>query len=560
MVNLTHHETIILFLSLAVLLFSARALGELARRFHQPAVLGEILAGILLGPTLFGAIAPHAQQFVFPSQGLLPLILQNFMSIAVVLFLLVAGIEVDLSAVWRQGKSALVISIWGLFIPFVIGILTAGLIFDLGKGAVDSNPFIFALFLGTAFAISALPVIAKIMMDLNLYRSDLGMIVICAAIINDLAGWLIFAMILGMIGAHESHVSQTILYTGLFVGGVLLIGRWVLDRILPWLLAHTSGPGGIIGFALSGALLCAAVTEFIGIHALFGAFLFGVALGDSRHLRERTRTSIDQFVSFFFAPIFFAGIGLRVNFIANFDLGLTVLMIVLASAGKLLGCGMGARLVGFSSKESWAIGFGMNARGAMEIILGLLALQAGLIDQRIFVSLVIMALVTSMTSGTLMQAIMNTKRKKRFYEYLNSKLFFKPLKALDRESAINELAEKIAQETGLNAGRIYGTVWQREQLIATGLEHGVAVPHARLMELTSSAIVAVGISKHGIDFDSADGEPAKLIFLILTPEHDYEIQLAILADIGAQFKDPSFVEKVLEAKTYNEFLGLVKFI
>ncbi len=558
MVNLTHHETTILFLSLAVLLFSARLLGELARRFNQPAVLGEILAGILLGPTLFGSFFPHMQHLLFPTEGPLPLVFKTFMSIAVVLFLLVAGIEVDLSTVWRQGKSAIMISLTGLVIPFTFGVLTAGLLLDMGRAASVNDPFVFSLFLGTAFAISALPVIAKIMMDLNLYRSDLGMIVISAAIIDDLMGWMIFAVILGMIGAGSVDITQLITMTLVFVGLVLFIGRWMMDRILPWLQAHTSGEGAVTGFILAGALLCAATTELIGIHALFGAFIFGVALGDSRHLREKTRSSIEQFVSFFFAPLFFASIGLKVNFIANFDLLLTVMMIVLGSSGKLLGCGLGARLAGFAPRQAWAIGFGMNARGAMEIILGLLALQAGLIDERIFVSLVIMALVTSMTSGTLMQAIMRTKRQKRFYEYLSPKFFVQPLKGQDRREVIEELSHAIARETGLNALTITEAVWEREQIIATGLKNGLAVPHARMEGLNAPVILAVGVSSKGIDFDSPDGLSAKLIFLILTPAVDYEAQLSILADVGSVFSDHALVEKAQEVKTFTEFLALVK--
>jgi Kef-type K+ transport system membrane component KefB len=501
MSSLTHQESIVLFLSLAVLLFTARLLGEIARRFNQPAVLGEILAGILLGPTLLGAINPSFQTFLFPNTGILPIVLKSFLSIAVVLFLFVAGLEVDLSTVWRQGRSAFVVSLGGLIVPFVFGVLATSLIIDLGMTQVVGDPFIYSLFLGTAFAISALPVIAKIMMDLNLYRSDLGMVVISAAIINDLIGWLIFAVLLGMIGAHSINMTHTIMMTGLFVVGVLFVGRWVLDRILPWIQAQTTGQGAIIGFMLSGALVCAAFTELIGIHALFGAFLFGVAIGDSRHLKERTRVSVEQFVSYFFAPLFFASIGLRINFIDNFHLGLTVLMIVLASLGKLLGCGMAARLSGFSASQSWAIGFGMNARGAMEIILGLLALQAGLIGERLFVSLVIMALVTSMTSGSLMQMIMKRKKEKRFYEYLSPKLFIRPLVALNRHEAINELSQMIARETGLNAKSIADAVWEREKLIPTGLDHGVAVPHGRLNNSNAPVIMAVGISKHGIDFD-----------------------------------------------------------
>ncbi len=555
--NLSHHDITILFLSLSLLLFVARGFGELARHFHQPAVLGEILAGVILGPTVLGYFNPSLQQIIFPSQGPLTLVLNSFMTIAITLFLLVAGLEVDLSSVFRQGKSALRISFWGLLIPFALGAGAAFLFPNFWGNAKADEPLAFALFLGTALGISALPVIAKIMMDLNLYRTDLGMIIISAAVINDVAGWIIFAVVLGMIGTHAVSVGHLVLLTAGFVFAVLVVGRWVLDRILPWLQARLSWPGGIIGFTLASGLLCAALTEAIGIHALFGAFLFGVALGDSRHLREKTRTTIDQFVSFFFAPLFFASIGLKVNFIANFDLTLTVVLILLATAGKLIGCFGGAKVSGFSARQSMVIGLGMNARGAMEIILGLLALEGGLITEKLFVALVIMALFTSVTSGSLMQLLMRRKKEARFFDYLSNKGFVRPLVAHERREAIIELVGVACAEAGLNTYEVADLVWEREGLIPTGLEHGVAVPHARLANITQPMMV-VGISKVGIDFDAPDGEKARLIFLILTPLGDHEKQLEILSDISKTYSKSGLVLKSLEAKSFNEFLACIK--
>jgi Kef-type K+ transport system membrane component KefB len=203
------------------------------------------------------------------------------------------------------------------------------------------------------------------------------MIIIAAAIFNDLAGWIIFAMILGMMEHQSGHgmgIVQTIGLTLLFAAGTLTLGRWLIHRVLPWVKAYTSWPGGILGFALALALLAAALTEYIGVHAIFGSFLVGVAIGDSSHLREQTRMVIHQFVSFIFAPLFFASIGLTVDFVRHFDVGLVLAVLVIACVGKVGGCGLGARWSGIPSHEAWALGFGMNARGAMEIILGLLAL------------------------------------------------------------------------------------------------------------------------------------------------------------------------------------------
>jgi len=168
-------------------------------------------------------------------------------------------------------------------------------------------------------------------------------------------------------------------------------------------------PGGVLSLSLSLCFLAAAFTESIGIHAIFGAFMIGVALGDSKHLSEKAKEIVHQFINNIFAPLFFVGIGLKVNFLVNFDFTITIVILIIAFAGKLIGAGTGAYLGGFSKRESLAVGFGMNARGAMEIILGLIALEAGLINPTIFVSLVIMALITSMTSGPMMKWMLNLK-------------------------------------------------------------------------------------------------------------------------------------------------------
>jgi len=243
-------------------------------------------------------------------------------------------------------------------------------------------------------------------MDLNLYRTGLGMIIMAAAMFNDLIGWIIFAVILAMIGAVAGNglsIGHTISATLGYAIVMLTAGRWLIHHSLRWVQSHSTGPGGVLGFTLSLALFGAAFTEWIGVHAIFGSFLVGIAIGDSSHLREQIRAVINQFVSFILAPLFFASIGLKLNYVANFDWLLTLIVVVIACFGKILGCGVAARSSGMAAGEAWAIGFGMNARGAMEIILALLALQYGVISERVFVALVVLALVTSMMSGPMIQ-------------------------------------------------------------------------------------------------------------------------------------------------------------
>lgn len=548
-----------LLLSLGLLIGGARVLGEMARRWHQPAVLGELLAGVFLGPTVLGQLAPELQHALFPHEGLNAVVLDRIGTLAIVLFLLVAGLEVDLSVVWRQGRSALKVAVLGTVVPFVVGLAGALLIpTPLGRPA-DADPTIFALFLATAMAISALPVIAKTLMDLDLYRTDLGMVIVSAAIFNDVIGWTVFALILGLLGTPGAGpgIGTTLVLTLVYTGVMLTGGRWVIHRLLPRLQAYTHWPGGVLGFAVTIALLGAAFTEFIGIHAIFGSFIAGVALGSSPHLQERTRVQIDEFVSFVFAPLFFASIGLRVNFATHFDLSLVTLVLALATAVKLVGAVWGARWGGFPPRDCWAIGFAMNARGAMEIILGLLALEAGIIRERLFVALVVMALVTSALSGPLIAWILRPQQRHRLLSLLSPRLFQRNLRGATSREVIHELALLAAEVGNVPAEQIETVAWQREAVAPTGIGHGLALPHARLPNL-KQPLVVVGLSEAGVDFDAPDGQPAHAVFLLLTPEDDPALQLELSADIARMFRDPRCLERVSRANHYVEFLAVLK--
>lgn len=403
MTALGQHEIVAFFLSLALLLGTARVLGELFSKYGQPAIVGELLAGILVGPTVFGYIYPEFSAWLLPATGKVPLVLGGFTLLSVALLLLLAGIEVDLPLVLGQGRTALLTSSMGFIVPWVTGFTAALLAPTLfGQSDDSGRKIMFALFFGTALTISAMPVIAKTLMDLNLYRSKIGMIVMASAMIDDLAGWLLFSVILAVWGAQASHgtsVGLIIVLTLGFAGLMLTVGRWMIDRALRWRQQYLGGTGGGLSIALTLACICAAATEAIGIHALFGAFLVGVAIGDSRHLGKQTREAIKMFVLSFFAPIYFASIGLRVNFAAHFDLLLVVTVFALGCVGKILGSGLGAYWGGADKHEALAVGFGMNARGMMQIVFGTLAFQHGLIEERMFVAFVIMAVATSMLGG-----------------------------------------------------------------------------------------------------------------------------------------------------------------
>lgn len=404
MAKLSHSDLLVLLTAIGGVLILSRLVAELGKKFKLPIVMGEILLGILIGPTLLGSIAPEVFTTLFPKSGGAKIALDGITSLAVIMLLFVAGMEVQLNVVLKQGKAAIYTSLTSMVIPFVLGFATVWYFPGLFHFKEEYH-LVYALFFGIAMSISALPVITRILMDLNIFKTNVGMVVIAAAIFDDLTGWLTFSLVLSMIG-QEGEITNIwytiamILGFGLFM---LIIGKAIINRILPWIQTKLSWPGGVLSISLGCCFLGAAFTESIGLHAILGAFIMGIAFGDSVHLHEKAREIIHQFVTNVFAPLFFVSLGLRVNFVENFDPVLVLIVLFLAVVCKVFGASLGAYMGGLTKRESIAVGFGLNARGAMEIILGTLALNAGLIDERMFVALVIMALVTSITSGPLMK-------------------------------------------------------------------------------------------------------------------------------------------------------------
>ncbi|MEN9459314.1 MAG: hypothetical protein RL135_1933 [Bacteroidota bacterium] len=406
---LSHNENISLILSMGLLLIAARLFGEFFRKFKMPLVVGELIAGIVLGPSLLGHYFPKLSHLVFTNVNHASLALNGIINISIIMLLFVAGMELNLSIIRQQGKAAFTTSILGLIIPLGIGFVSAYYGYTW-YGRNSSDKVAFALFIGTSMAISALPVIARTLIDLNLFRTKIGSIIITAAMFNDLVGWILFSMIMGMLKGSANHsVLLTLLYTLSYAILMLTLGRFLINKSLPWAEKNFSWPGGFLSMSLGLAFLGAAFTEYIGLHAIFGAFIMGIAVGDSVHVTEKTKDIVNQFVTNIFAPLFFVSIGFKVNFIDHFDFQITALVISLAFIGKIAGGYLGAKLGGLTNKESLAIGFGLNARGAMEIILATLALQANLIGEELYVAIVIMAVVTSILAGPMMNWLLKAK-------------------------------------------------------------------------------------------------------------------------------------------------------
>lgn len=413
MEKLSSHEVLVLLIQILVLLVASRFFGEIFKRLKQPAVVGELFGGIILGPTFIGSWQPELFHELFFAYPKATIAVHGLFSISVIMLLFVAGMEIELPLVWRNGKSALFISIIGIIIPFALGYLAGNTFFNIFNPPAGSDKFVFSLFLGTALSITALPVIAKILLDLNLLNSKIGGLIIACAMLDDFVGWILFTIVLSLMpnathGESPLELWQVVALTLAFAVFVLTIFKFLLNKFLMVITKRLVGAGGVMTIAIVMCFAGAIVTESIGIHPIFGAFLMGVAFGESTHFSERSKEVIYQFVTNIFAPLFFVSVGLKVDFINNFDLTILLIILGVAFISKITGGYLGGKIGGLTHNESLAIGFGINARGAMEIILATIALQAGLIGEPIFVGLTLMAIITSITSGHFIRLFVKT--------------------------------------------------------------------------------------------------------------------------------------------------------
>ena len=383
-------------LVLAIPLFIAKLL----ERLQLSPLVVELLCGVLLGPTVFGMVAPQLYAQVFPVAGPATHAREAVTELGLILFVFMAGLELQPKRLRQLGLPIFWTSFLGILFPLVLGIGSVLLWPRFWHNDAQSNVPLLALFVGTILSITALPVIARILMDLNLMKTELGAIVMSAAMLDDLAGWGLFAVILSNFGGegHSARNWWASLVTVIVIFGLILnLSNQRIQRAVGWL----SFPKDTLLLKLTFLVLITAAmfSQFAGTHATLGAFLAGVALGRIPDARKLAHEAFYKATAGIFATLYFVSIGLKANFVANFDPALVAFVLLLACAGKLSGVFLGARVGGKTPRESLLVALGMNARGAVGIVLTTVALEFGLIDQRIFVALVIMALATSVLSA-----------------------------------------------------------------------------------------------------------------------------------------------------------------
>lgn len=403
----------ILLLQLVIIIMATRVVGKLFQKIGQPPVLGEIVAGIILGPSLLGWLFPGAMAFLFPPASLE--ILRLLSQIGVALFMFVVGMEVDVAHLRQRAHTAIMVSHASIVVPFFLGTALSLLLYR-SLAPADTSFTSFALFIGIAMSITAFPVLARILEDRKISKTQLGSIALTCAAVDDVTAWCMLALVIAI--AQSGSIASsflTVALTLVFIGVMLLIIRPKLGRLFSSLSA-IANPGessrGVIAGVLAFVLACALLTETIGIHALFGAFLAGVVMPSAASLRMVLKEKLETFSAAALMPLFFAFTGLRMEISLLNDWwswAMCAAIVAVAIAGKLGASMLMAKWTGMNWRESFSLGVLMNTRGLVELIVLNIGYDLGILSAQLFAMLVLMALVTTFMTGPLL-ALVRTPR------------------------------------------------------------------------------------------------------------------------------------------------------
>jgi Kef-type K+ transport system membrane component KefB/nucleotide-binding universal stress UspA family protein len=382
-----------------ILLLVGRGLGEILQRYGQPAIMGQLIGGILLGPSLFGWLWPEGQHAVFdPAQKSM---IDAVSQLGILMLLLLTGMETDLKLVRRVGKACIAISTTGVVVPFVCGFALAQFL----PASLLPHPeqrIVAGLFLGTALSISSVKIVAMVIREMNFMRRNLGQVIVSSAILEDTIGWLIIAVTFGIATTGKLELVplfKTVAGVALFMAFSFTLGRRIVFTLIRWSndTFRSEFPVVTMILIIMGAM--ALITNAIGVHTVLGAFVAGILVGESPILSAHVESQLRGVITALFMPVFFGMAGLSANLTVLADPTLALLtvgLVLIASVGKFSGAFLGGRLSGMSFRESIAIGSAMNARGSTEVIVATIGLTMGILSHNLFTMIVTMAIITTL--------------------------------------------------------------------------------------------------------------------------------------------------------------------
>jgi Kef-type K+ transport system membrane component KefB len=398
------HAILHVLIALASIIIAGNLLGRVCRKFGQPQVIGEMMAGIMLGPSLLGRISPEAMQFILPAEvgPFLGIIAQ----IGIILYMFMVGLELNAGLLRSHAHSTVAISHASIVAPFCLGSILALFLFrDMAPANVSFTSF--ALFMGVAMSITAFPVLARILTDRKMEKTNLGVVALSCAATDDVTAWCLLAFVVGIAQAEISGAVQTLLLAVAFIAFMVLVIRPLANRYLGR-ITGAAPKRGMTVWVLVALLLSAIAAEWIGIHAIFGAFLLGAIIPHESDIARDLQHKLEDIVKILFLPAFFAFTGMRteIGLVSGWgDWLMCGLIILIATLGKFGGTLVAARMTGLDWRTSSALGILMNTRGLMELVVLNIGLEMGVISPTLFAMMVIMALVTTIATTPILQAI-----------------------------------------------------------------------------------------------------------------------------------------------------------
>jgi Kef-type K+ transport system membrane component KefB len=399
------HPLLMFLLQVGCLLLVALLLGRLAVALSLPAIVGELMTGILLGPSLLGTVAPGWATWLFPQTPEQYHLLDAFGQFGVLMLVALTGLQLDFKLVRKRGATAARVSLPGFVIPLGMGI-TAGFIVPATLLADGSDRRVFAMFLGIAMCVSAIPVIAKTLMDLNLLHRNVGQLTLVSGTVDDVLGWIGLSLVTAMAttGLHLGGVVRSISFLVLFIVVIAFVGRPLVRNVMS--RTTKSDPGVTMSVAVVVMVLLSATTHALGLEAIFGALVAGILIRTAGPRVLERLAPLRTVVMAVLAPVFFATAGLRMDLTALADptVALTaVALLLLTVVGKFAGAYFGAWISGLNRWEGLALGAGMNSRGVVEVVVALVGLRLGVLSTATYTIIVLIAVVTSLMAPPILR-------------------------------------------------------------------------------------------------------------------------------------------------------------
>ncbi|MDX8336848.1 cation:proton antiporter domain-containing protein [Candidatus Cetobacterium colombiensis] len=528
MISIDEGNIFYLLLQLSIIFILTNLINGILKKINQPTITGDLVVGIILGPTILGTFFPNLYKAIFPQNLVQIAMLDTLSWFGLFLVLLSTGIEVDFSSIWKQRKNAMIISSLDVIIPIIFSMF---FIYFLPNEYFEfsDNKFITTFFISVIMTISALPIAIRALREVGIMKSNLGFLIISALTINDIIGWIVFTLLLSLFSMKFFDwkiAIEIILYTGIFTFLALNLGKKIVNWLFSKVINQDSeGIQGVLAVLISTGIVFGLITLEIGIHTLFGFFIAGIVAGDSPIFTKSARNTVHNFVYSVFASLFFVNIGLKINFFENFNLLLSLFITLIGILGRYLGAWIGS-VLSKNRKYKNIIAIAHTPGGEMHIVVSLIALSFGLLSKELFVAIVFAAILSSILVGPWLAYAAKSFKildKLEVLVYPNMKI-----EAKTKDEAIEKMLEFVNLKDKKNY--IIKNILEKEEEICSGLKNGISVPRGIVDDLEETKIIFAKL-ENPINWNSLDGKYVRYIFLILTSKKNEETQIAAVKKI-----------------------------